>query len=147
MMEGRQRVDAARANGRDEARKEREEADERVRSGRSLQCVVKEPRAPAVARLRENSICYDSGMSTANAVLDELLEPIGACLTPEVAERIATLRAPELVQARMEELARKSDEGSLSDSEREEYDVLVSAGNFIAILQSKARKLLRARPA
>ncbi len=86
-------------------------------------------------------------MSTAHTILDELLEPIGACLTPEVAERLAQLRAPETVQVRIEELARKSEEGTLSDTEREEYDSFVSAGNFIAILQSKARTLLRDRPA
>jgi hypothetical protein len=77
--------------------------------------------------------------------LDELLEPIGACLTPEVAERLAQLVAPESVQTRMQELARKSAEGALSDHEREEYEAFVSAGNFIAILQSKARRLLRDR--
>ena len=92
-------------------------------------------------------LCYDATMSTAHSVLDELLEPIGACLTPEVAERLAKIRAPESVQARMEELARKSAEGALSNTEREEYDAFVSAGNFIAILQSKARTLLRDRPA
>ena len=82
-------------------------------------------------------------MSTARAFLDELLEPIGACLTRDVAERLAKLRAPESVQAR---IARKSDEGTLSDTEREEYEVFVSAGNFIAILQSKARRLLKDPP-
>lgn len=82
-------------------------------------------------------------MSTARVVLDELLEPLGACLTLDVAERLAKLRAPESVQARIAALARKSDEGTLSDTEREEYEVFVSAGNFIAILQSKARRLLK----
>ncbi len=82
-------------------------------------------------------------MSTAHTVLDELLDPIGDCLTPEVAERLARLRAPESAQARVEELARKSEAGNLTDSEREEYTALVSAGNFIAILQSKARRLLQ----
>lgn len=41
--------------------------------------------------------------------------------------------------ARIEELARKSEKGQLSGSEREEYEALVSAENFIAILQSEAR--------
>jgi len=86
-------------------------------------------------------------MSTARTALDELLEPLGACLTVEVAEELANLRAPESAQARIEELARKSEDGTLSISEREEYDALVSAGNFIAILQSKARRLLKDRPA
>ena len=97
-------------------------------------------RAPIV------QLCYRAFMSTAHTVLDELVEPLGACLTVEVAEQLAKLRAPESAQTRMEELARKSENGTLSDSEREEYDALVSAGNFIAILQSKARRLLKDRP-
>jgi hypothetical protein len=84
-------------------------------------------------------------MSTANTVLDELLEPIGACLTPEVAQSLVELRSPASVQHRVEELARKSEDGRLSKAEQEEYDALVSAGNFIAILQSKARRLLKDR--
>ena len=86
-------------------------------------------------------------MSSAHIALDKLLDPIGACLTPEVADRLVRLRAPESVAARMEDLARKSEEGMLSDDEREEYDAFVSAGNFIAILQSKARRLLKNLPA
>ena len=86
-------------------------------------------------------------MSTANTVLDELLEPVGACFTPEVAQRLINLRASSSVQKRIEELARKSEQGQLSKVEQEEYEALVSAGNFIAILQSKARRLLKDRPA
>lgn len=86
-------------------------------------------------------------MSTANTILDELLEPVGACLTPEVADRLMKLRAPASAQKRIEELARKSEEGELSKVEKEEYEALVSAGTFIAILQSKARRLLKDRPA
>jgi hypothetical protein len=85
-------------------------------------------------------------MSTTHNVLDELLEPIGACLTPEVAARLTRLRAPASAQKRIEVLARKSEEGQLSATETEEYETLVSAGNFIAILQSKARRLLENRP-
>ena len=65
--------------------------------------------APAV------QLCCHTFASTAHTVLDELLEPLGACLTAEVAERLANLRAPESAQAPMEELARKSEEGTLSD--------------------------------
>ncbi|HXV62543.1 MAG TPA: hypothetical protein VEK15_17725 [Vicinamibacteria bacterium] len=86
-------------------------------------------------------------MSAAQTALDELLEPLGDCLTVEVAERLSALRAPASVQARIEDLARKSEEGQLSGPEREEYEALVSAGNFIAILQSKARRVLKDRPA
>lgn len=84
-------------------------------------------------------------MSTAHAILDELLEPIGDCLTPEVAERLASLRAPDSVQKRIDELARRSEDGQLSKEEREEYEAFVSAGNFTGILQSKARRILKTR--
>jgi hypothetical protein len=81
-----------------------------------------------------------------SAVLEKLLEPLGVCLTPEVARKIIRLRADPQSQARIEELARKSRNGTLSPSERAEYQTYVSAGTFIAILQSKARALLSAKP-
>jgi hypothetical protein len=61
----------------------------------------------------------------------------------DAAKRLLELRASEAVQARMEELAKKSNEGTLSKEERDEYETLVSAGTMLAILQSRARKLLR----
>ena len=64
-------------------------------------------------------------------------------MTPEFARRIVNLRAPESVQKRIEQLAAKSTEGTLKKDEREEYEAFVSAGNFIAILQSKARRLIQ----
>ena len=80
---------------------------------------------------------------TTHAVLDELLDPVSHCLTLEVAHRVTQLRAPESVQRRMEQLAARSSEGTLSAQERHEYEAYVSAGTLIAVLQSKARKLLR----
>lgn len=73
------------------------------------------------------------------------MEPVGACLTPEVADRLTKLRAPASLQERIEELARRSEVGELSKGETEEYEAFVAAGTFIAILQSKARKLLEHR--
>ena len=78
------------------------------------------------------------------AILDELFAPIGSCLTPDVAKSLAGLRAPAKVQARMEEFAQKSIEGTLTKEEKAEYDALVSAGNFIALLQAEARGVLAA---
>ena len=81
-------------------------------------------------------------MATAHPVLNDLLQPLGDCITPEVAQRIVDLRAPANVQQRIEMLAEKSGAGTLNEAERQEYEALVSTGNFIAILQSKARTLL-----
>jgi hypothetical protein len=80
--------------------------------------------------------------ATAN-FLDRLLEPFGDCLTPEVAEKLANLRADSVVQARLEELADKSTEGELSEDERAEYESYVHAIDVLAVLQAKARRLLQ----
>lgn len=82
---------------------------------------------------------------TETTILGQLLDPIGKCLTPDVARRIADLRAPAEVQERLEILAERCTEGQLTEEEKDEYDVYVKALNFIAILQAKARKI-RAQP-
>lgn len=79
-------------------------------------------------------------------VLDRLLDPLGRILTPEVARKLVKLRLDSIAQARIDKLARKCNEGALTDPERREYETYVYAIDFIAILQAKARALLR-RPA
>lgn len=76
------------------------------------------------------------------AILDQVFDPVSRCLTPEVAERIAKLRAPRKVQRRIDALADKCSEGTLSPDEREEYETWVRAINFLGVLQAKARKLM-----
>ena len=80
-------------------------------------------------------------MST--AVLDRIFDPVTECFTPEVAQRIAAMRASPVVQSRLDELADKCGEGLLSEAEREEYESLVRAVNFIGVLQAKARHILK----
>jgi hypothetical protein len=75
-------------------------------------------------------------------LLDRLLDPVGRCLTAEVARNIVDLRADPVAQARIDELADKSTEGQLSGEERAEYEAYVRAIDFIAILQAKARAML-----
>lgn len=81
-------------------------------------------------------------MNIQSAVLNDLLTPVGDCLTPETAEQLVRLRAPNSVQDHMAQLAEKSNRGTLSKAEQDEYETLVSTGTFIAILQSKARQIL-----
>ena len=76
-------------------------------------------------------------------VVDRLLDPIGRILTPEFAQKLVRVRFDAHAQARIDKLARKSNEGKLSESERREYDTYIHAIDFIAILQAKARALLR----
>ncbi|MBI3462508.1 MAG: hypothetical protein HY000_05525 [Planctomycetes bacterium] len=83
---------------------------------------------------------------TANGrVLERLLEPVSSSLNEEAARKLIGLRADRKAQARVEELARKCNEGELTPEERAEYETYVLAGDFIAILQAKARLLLSRR--
>lgn len=76
-------------------------------------------------------------------VLDRLLDPLSRCLTHEGARELLELRADAVAQTRISELAEKCNEGLLTPEERREYETYVHLGNFIAILQAKARLLLR----
>jgi hypothetical protein len=76
-------------------------------------------------------------------VLDRLLDPLGRILTPEVARKLVKLRFDAKAQARIDKLARKCNEGELTDDERREYETYVHTIDFIAILQAKARSLLK----
>lgn len=75
-------------------------------------------------------------------ILAHLLDPVGQCLTPEVARALVNLRADPTVQARLDELAEKCTEGTLSAEEQSEYETYVHAIDFIAALQAQARDIL-----
>ena len=75
-------------------------------------------------------------------LLNRLLEPVTSCLSLEAARRLVAIKADPSLQARMDELADKANQGNLAEDERNEYETYVSAANVLAILQSKARQLL-----
>ena len=80
------------------------------------------------------------------AVLERLLDPVSRSLNVEAARKLVRLKADAKTQARVDELARKCNEGDLSPAERSEYERYVTAGNLIAILQAKARLILAKKP-
>jgi hypothetical protein len=77
-------------------------------------------------------------------VLHGLFDNLGRALTPEVAERLVRLRFDRKARARIDKLARKCNEGQLTDAERSEYESYVYAIDFLALLQAKARARLKA---
>lgn len=74
--------------------------------------------------------------------LDELLDSVADCFTPEVARRLSNLQLRPALQARLAELAEKANEGLLSPEESDEYGAFIEVGDLITILQSKARDFL-----
>jgi len=82
-------------------------------------------------------------MSATAFHLDRFLEPLAGCLSPEVAAKVANLRADDTMQQRLAYLAERSKEGTLSPEERDEFAGYLHAIDVIAILQAKARVRLR----
>jgi hypothetical protein len=79
---------------------------------------------------------------SASTVLDELLDPLSRCLDAGSARRVLALGVSPSVQKRVDALAEQANEGLLSDDERAEYEALINAEDFLAILKLKAGKQL-----
>ncbi len=74
--------------------------------------------------------------------LDGFLDPLSRCLDTESARRVVELRTDPAVQARVEVLAERANEGVLTDDEQAEYEAFINAADFISILKLKARRHL-----
>jgi len=77
--------------------------------------------------------------------IDQLIEPVGRCLTAEVAERLVSLRANPELQLEVDRLADKANRGTLTEDERTQYEQYVSFSQFVTLLQIEARDLLDSR--
>src|SRR4051812_20943341 len=53
--------------------------------------------------------------------LERILDPLVECLNPESAKHLVRFRLDNATQARLDELAKKSNEGLLTEQERDEY--------------------------
>jgi len=83
---------------------------------------------------------------TMTSVLSQLLEPVGRMMPLKFAEELAAMRASPEVQARIDELAERCNEGELTPEERAEYDAYIDAIDVISVLQAKARSVLAKQP-
>jgi uncharacterized protein YnzC (UPF0291/DUF896 family) len=63
-------------------------------------------------------------------------------MSPESARAILDLRFHSSALSRMNELAEKNRQGTLTESERREMDSYVRVGNFLNLMQAKARLFL-----
>jgi hypothetical protein len=79
------------------------------------------------------------------AIFVRLIKADKTDLSRELARYILTLGFDEEDQNRMSELAQKNQEGSLASDEKVELENFVKAGHLLALLHSKARKILKAR--
>ena len=82
----------------------------------------------------------------ASTVLDDFLDSLSRCLDAESARRLVEFRLAPPVQERVDVLAAAANEGLLNANERAEYEALINAADFIAILKVKARRNLKLDP-
>jgi len=75
--------------------------------------------------------------------LDSLMAPVTDCLDRESLRALVELRASPDAARRIEWLAQRANEGELTTEERSEYQSCVMFGNFLGVLQSKARRRLQ----
>lgn len=76
------------------------------------------------------------------SLLDLMLDPLSRCLDAESARRVAELSLNPVVQARVDLLAERANEGLLTPEERSEYEAYINADDLIATLKMKARRSL-----
>ena len=73
---------------------------------------------------------------------DRVTDPVLRLFPAETVRDLAEYRPEPSLEAEIEELARKSNEGELTASELARYSGYVQANKFVAILQARARRLL-----
>ena len=76
------------------------------------------------------------------AIWARLIESQPRDLTPEAASYLLAIRFNEKDQARVRELADRSQEGTLSVDDAREFDSYLHIGNLLAVMQSKARLVI-----
>jgi len=81
-------------------------------------------------------------MATVEHYLDRYLDPVTQAFSPDVAQKILDLKPDEGVLAHVQELGEKSNSGTLTEAERNDYQSLADVGTLVALLKAKARRFL-----
>jgi hypothetical protein len=76
-------------------------------------------------------------------ILEHVVMSDQAGMSPESAQAILDLHFDPPALSRMNELAEKNRLGKLTDSERQEMDKYLRVGNFLNLMQAKARLVLK----
>ena len=76
-------------------------------------------------------------------ILGQIVSPDRAGLPPEFARSILGLKFDERALNRMKELADRNNRGTLTDDQRAEMQKYTRVGNFLDLMQAKARLSLK----
>jgi hypothetical protein len=81
-------------------------------------------------------------MVARTTILEHVIEPQRGTLPPDLAKHILTWDFPQEDHARYEQLSEKAQDGTLTEDDRRELDDFLNVGDFLAIIQAKARASL-----
>ena len=76
-------------------------------------------------------------------IFSRVIDPANPTLTPEAARAVLQLGFVDRDHRRMAELSEKSNDGTLTEGERQELEGYVFVGDVLAMLKSKARASLQ----
>jgi hypothetical protein len=85
-----------------------------------------------------------SNQPTDADILQVVVAPQGPALEPAAAESLLKLHFTDVQIARMHELADKNNADNITPAERAEMESYARVGNFLSLIQSKARFSLKA---
>lgn len=80
------------------------------------------------------------------SILQRLIDMGQGALSPAAAQSILQIRFGEADQARVRELAARSNNGTLTIEEAAEYDSFIAADDVLSLWQTKARLFLKNHP-
>jgi hypothetical protein len=80
------------------------------------------------------------------SILRRLIDAGQGTLSPAAAEAVLQMRFTDTDQARVSELAAKSNMGTLNPEEAAEYDGYIGAADLLSLWKSKARYALKQHP-
>ncbi|MEO5716261.1 MAG: hypothetical protein ABIT37_22470 [Luteolibacter sp.] len=75
--------------------------------------------------------------------MESMLASVADTLDVSALKALVEMRSPAEAAERMNWLAERANEGLLTEEERHEYHSAISFGNFLGLLQSKARLKLK----
>jgi hypothetical protein len=83
--------------------------------------------------------------ATPQSAFDQVFDSLAECLTPEIAQRIVDIRLDPKIQARLDELAVKANEGTITAEEDAQYAAFIEAIDILGIFKAQARSILERR--
>jgi hypothetical protein len=91
---------------------------------------------------RGEQLSLHSAPTAEATIWARLIESQPEPLNPDAARYLLQVRFTEHDQSRLQELAERSQDGTLSEDEGREFDSYLPIGNLLAVMQSKARQVL-----